>query len=175
MVTSSAAKLIAGFVLLIIGIVLASQVAVIGTEVTGKLGQTNESIAIPTQGYDGEGSINESYVYTVINNPTSWKTEDCPLTGVSLSNSSGSAYTTTTDYVFTASTGTFTLVNTTLTHNAILNDNLTYVGYIYCGDDYMNLGWGRTGINLVPGFFALALLLTSIGLFYSIAKENGII
>ena len=39
----------------------------------------------------------------------------------------------------------------------------------------MNLSWGRTGINLVPGFFAIALLLVSVGLFWSIARDNGII
>ncbi len=175
MVDSSMSKLIAAFVLLIIGIVLVAQVATIGLEVTGKVGKINDSVISPAAGYAGGGEMNTSYVHTVTNNPTSWKVDDCPLTNIILTNSSGYTYAETTDYVFTDSTGTFTLVSTKEVNSSLISDNATYVSYVYCGDDYMNLGWGRTGINLVPGFFALALLLASIGLFYSIAKENGII
>ena len=53
--------------------------------------------------------------------------------------------------------------------------NLTNVGYTYCGDDYMNIAWGRSILNLVAGFFALGILGVGIGLFYSIAKDAGII
>jgi len=175
MTLSSTSKLVLAFVTLIIGVVLAAQVATVGVGVTQKLGQTDDQISSNVAGaWDGT-NINESYVYTVTNNPTSWKVTDCPLTNVVLTNSSGTEYTDTTDYVFTASAGTFTLKNTATVNATLTSDNLTYVDYTYCGDDYMNLTWGRTGINLVPGFFALALLLISVGLFYSVARENGIL
>jgi len=173
MINSSASKLIAAFVLLIIGIVFVGQVAVIGSGVTSKVGVGNEVIDYTTAFQESSDQINETITFTVANNPTGWKVNDCPLTGITLTNSSGSAWTSGTDYTFTASTGTFIIKNTINTN--ITTTNQTYVGYQYCGDDYMNLTWGRTGINLVSGFFALTMLLFSIGLFYSVAKENGII
>ncbi len=173
---SSTSKLIAAFVALIIGIVLVAQVADIGLEVTAKSNKFNDTISSNIAGaWDAGESINESYVYTVTNNPTSWKVEDCPLTNIILNNNSGDTFTETTDYVFTAASGTYTLVNTSTVIAIVNSDNQTQVSYTYCGDDYLNLGWGITVINLVPGFFALALLLVSIALFYDIAKENGII
>lgn len=173
MVNSSVSKLIAAFVLLVIGIVFVSQVAVIGSEITSKTGITDEVIDYTTAFQESSDQINETITFTVANNPTSWKVIDCPLTSIALTNSSGSTWTSGTDYTFTAATGTFTIGNTIDTN--VTADNYTYVDYIYCGDDYMNLTWGRTGINLVPGFFALTMLLISVGLFYSVAKENGII
>jgi len=50
MVNSSASKLIAGFILLIIGIVLISQVAIQGQVVTAKKGSSSESQALSTNG-----------------------------------------------------------------------------------------------------------------------------
>ena len=158
MVTSSAGKLIAAFVLLIIGIVLAAQVASIGQDVTTKDLKQNDSVAIPAAGYDAGGHVDIAYVYTVANAPTSWKIEDCPLTDIILKDSAGQLYDLTTDYIFTASAGTFTLFNTTETYLSRESANTTYATYTYCGDDYINLTWGRTGVNLVPGFFALTLL-----------------
>ena len=173
MVNSSTSKLIAAFVLLILGIVFVSQVASIGSGVTAKTVVNNEVIDYTTAFQESSDQINETITFTVANNPTSWKTTDCPLTGVTLTNSSGTSWTSGTDYTLTASAGTFTLINTIDVN--VTSDNQTYIDYQYCGDDYMNLTWGRTGINIVPGFFAIALLLISVGLFYSVAKENGII
>lgn len=162
--------------MLIIGIVLLAEVAVIGNTVTDKTTQVNETVALASgaEGY-AAGGINTSTTYTIANNPTGWKVDDCPITNFRIGNSSGLIWTDTTDYVLTAAAGTFTLTNTTETYEIVHGDNKTYVSYSYCSDDYMNLSWGRTGINLVPGFFAIALLLMSVGLFYSIARENGII
>jgi len=173
MVNSSTSKLIAAFILLIIGIILAGQVAVIGSGVTSKMGIANEVVDYTTAFQESSDQINETITFTVANNPTSWKVDDCPLTEVVLTNSSGSVWTSGTDYTFTASTGTFIIKNTIDTN--VTDDNYTYIDYTYCDDDYMNLTWGRTGINLVPGFFAITMLLISVGLFYSVAKENRLI
>ena len=170
-------KLIAGFVLLILGIVFVSQIATMGQGITTPTAVTSESHVIGSTIITGRNGtdINATITYTLTNAPTGWKVNDCPITNFVLTNSSGDALTVTTDYVLTASAGTFVFVN-----SAGLNDtidtatNQTLASYSYCGDDYMNLGWGRTGINLVPGFFALALLLIAVGLFYSVAKETGV-
>ena len=174
---SSAQKLILAFVTLILGIVFAAQVASQGVLITDKLGILDEQIDMSVVGVyiAATADINTSHVHSVTNTPSGWKSNDCPLTGVVLTNSSDYAYTVTTDYVFNDNNGTFTLKNTRVVNASHSTDNLTYVDYIYCGDDYMNLTWGRTGIKLIPGFFAIALLIIAVGLFYSIARENGII
>ena len=169
-------KLVLGFVMLLMGAVFVSVIATNGLVVTEKDGIVNEVIT-QTAGapiWDGT-KINASYVYTIAEAPTDWKVDDCPITSFSLSNSSGDLYTETTDYVFTASAGTYTIVDTVTTNQSGQTDNSTLVSYTYCSDDYMNLSWGRTIINLVAGFFAIALLLIAVGIFFSIAKDTGII
>ena len=175
MADSSAGKLIAAFVLLIIGIVLVSQVAVIGNTVTAKSSVTSEAQALNTNQTDLNVSGMDNAIYQIAESPTGWKLEDCPITNFAIANSSGSVLVSGTDFRFTAANGTWVLLKTVLTKQTLDPANVSYQSYSYCGDDYINLGWGRTGVNLVPGFFALALLLISVGLFYSVAKENGII
>ena len=162
-------KLILAFITLIVGLVFISQISILGNSATSKTSVADESHTIVKNVTD----INTTYVYTINNPPTGWKTTDCPITSVTLSNSSGTAFTITTDYIFNAANGTFLLKNSSAV--LLTADNLTYVDYIYCTDDYLNLSWGRTFINLIPGFFALALLLVSIGLFWSVAKDYGIV
>jgi len=177
MTLSSTSKLIAAFVILIIGVVLVVESATIGLTVTAKSSVDDESFDY-TVGMLG-GSVNETDAdsnLTMVNTPTSWKILDCPLTGIVVKNGSGDeTWTLDTDYNVYAASGIVTILNTTLTNTTNNVGNTTLIDYTYCGDDYMNLTWGRTSINLVPGFFAIALLLISVGLFYSVAKEHGII
>lgn len=182
MVNSSTNKLILAFVLLILGIVFISQIASLGQDVTTTKTVTNEVHTIGSTYATGGNTTttNPTTVYTTTKSQTGWRTLDCPLTNFVLTNSSGSvlAEGASNGYVLTESTGTWVLRDTAGTLNWRSNgagDNQTLVSYSYCGDDYINSGWGRTGINLVPGFFALALLLISVGLFYSVAKEEGIV
>jgi len=166
-------KLVAAFVTLLLGAVLITTIASEGLARTDKLVINNEVEAFTPVDV---GNINTTEVHTVTNAPTGWKSDDCPLESVAIKNASGgTALTVTTDYTLTASAGTFLLLNTTATVAMIGADNNTYVDYTYCGDDYMNLTWGRTAINLTAGFFAIAILLISVGLFYSVAKDYGII
>jgi len=175
MENSSASKLIAAFVLLIIGIVLIAQVADLGSDVTTKAGIASESQELITNGTDLNTTGMIASTYQIAQSPDGWKIEDCPITNFVIKNSSGSALTEDTDYAITASNGTWYLLRTVETKATLYPDNTSYATYNYCGDDYMNLSWGRTGIDLVPGFIAIALLLASVALFYNIAKENGII
>jgi len=168
-------KLILAFVTLLLGAVLISSIAAEGLDKTSKDAIVNEAHEFTVVA----GNVSESTVYTVTNAPTSWKTADCPLTSFAIKNASGgTALTITTDYVPSLSAGTFTLVNSTATEAMVVSanpTNLTYVDYTYCPENYMNLTWGRTIINLVPGFFALAILGASLLLFYSVAKDYDII
>jgi len=162
-------KLIFAFVTLILGVALLSQISIITNSATDLSTTSNEAITMIKQGLD----VNNTIAYTLTNAPTGWKASDCPLTSFSLRNASGgTAWTLTTDYTVTLATGIVYLKNTTTTQ--LTATNLTYASYNYCGDDYLNLSWGRTLINLVSGFFAIALLLVSVALFYSVAKESGL-
>ena len=76
------------------------------------------------------------------------------------------------DYTFTESTGVIVFNNTANVN--LSTSNLTTATYQYCESDYLTQGWNRTILNLVPGFFALALLGIGIGLFYAVGKREGI-
>ena len=163
-------KLILAFVTLIIGVVLIGTIATQGNAVTEKTNVAGESTSFTPL---VNTTINETETLSLTNAPTGWKVDDCPITNLVLSNGSD-ALTVTTDYVFTAASGTFTLKDTAAVR-ALNDTNATISSYTYCADDYLNLSWGRTMIDLVGGFFAIGLLLVSVGLFYSVAKEQGII
>lgn len=165
-------KLIFAFVTLILGIALLGQVAVITNDATGKNKVVDEQITIVKNISD----VVASTAYQLADSPTGWKLEDddpCPLTDLVMRNSSGTDFTITTDYTVTLANGTVLITNASAPR--LTSDNITLVSYSYCSDDYLNIGWGRTLINLVGGFFSIALLLVSIALFYSVAKETGLI
>jgi len=171
-------KLILAFVTLILGVVLIGVIATNALVVTAKTNVANETLDISSGRLaDAILSINATYPFRITNYPTGWKTADCPITNFVFRNQTQATTTVATDYAFFPANGTLMLVNSSIYHDdgAIQPLNVTTMSYTYCGDDYMNLGWGRTVTNLVGGFFAIALLLTAVGLFYSIARDNGII
>ena len=172
---SSAQKLILAFVTLIIGVLLITQISTSVNDKTATVdvvGETHKTTMVAN-------NVSDVVAYTVTNAPTGWKVNDCPLTNFAIKNASGTTLTVTTDYTVTASTGVYYVKNTTATNKAsgFFNpaNNYTYVDYTYCGDEYMNVGWGRTVMNIVPGFFAIALLLVAVALFYSVARESGLL
>lgn len=170
--------LIAAFVLIIVG---ASLIGVIATEeqiVTTKTIVSNETHnVLPTIATGRNATeINETITYTLTNAPTGWKLYDCPITTFTLTNSSGTEFTDTTDYIVNLTAGTLTLVDsaTALVTLTVTNNN-TYATYGYCADGYMNAGWGRSVLDLVPGFFALAVMGIGIALFYGVMKNEGLL
>ena len=180
-------KLILAFVTLLIGIVLVGQVASEGQNVTRQTQITSESEDISsarlTTGINNSLSlINTSKSFSVTNNPTSWKTEDsaCNINSFVMRNSSGSVISSG-NYSLNAQYGNFTLTNTSLwvfgTGGQGTNTtfNNTLLAYLYCDDDFLNISWGRNILNLIGGFFAIALLIISVGLFYDVAKDAGIL
>jgi len=166
-------KLVLAFVLLLLGVVFVGVIATQGLAVTAKTGVVDESFDY-TAKLSGVSTVNVSEANaTVTYAPTGWKSNDCPLTSVVVTNGSGTVFTLNTDYKIVASTGTIEILNTSATNAANNVGNTSLIDYTYCADGYMNLSWGRTGINLVAGFFAIALLMIALGLFYSVAKDTG--
>ena len=175
-------KLLLAFVTLILGAVLVGVLATNALAVTEKTKVYDESSNLATSCMvyvDTIWQINETDSdcnISVTNAPSGWKAIDCPLTSVIVENTSAGTWTALaagTDYNLFASTGIVQMLNTSDTWNGIFNT--TYVNYVYCQDNYLNLGWGRTATNLVAGFFAIALLLISVGLFFEVAKDTGLI
>lgn len=68
-------------------------------------------------------------------------------------------------------------VNFTYTYKNVYNNyynatNTTYIDYAYTK---IEQGWARTGLNLVAGFFALAIFVLAAGFAISAMKDYGII
>jgi hypothetical protein len=166
----TASKLILAFVTIIVGLMLLGQIATSTNGITSESQAALESHAL-TVAADSV-SINTTAVNTVTYPPTGWETTDCPLTSFSITNASGTALTLTTDYTVTLSQGTYILKNTTNTVKLLSSPgNNSYANYKYCGDNYMNSQWGRGVLTLVPGFFAIALMIVGVALFYSVYQD----
>ena len=124
--------------------------------------------------------VNTTYqiVPTVVADAASgWRSDisecaDGTIISGTYTNSSGDAYTASTDYTVSTD-GYITLLNTDAINRT---DNTAMIANnANCPDDYLTQGWQRNIINLVPGFFALALLGVGLWLFYSIAKDTGVL
>lgn len=175
-------KLVLAFVTLIIGLVLVGVVAGETQNRTTTLRDNNQEWAASGTTEPSGAFPNESLAFVVNNPPSTWKEVDsgqnCWITSFLLKNITGAAvlnFTEDTDYNLDANNGTWYWLNTSTVRNHINSTNSTFADYSYCGDDYLNQSWGRTVLNLTPGFFAIALLLVSVGLFYSVAKDYQII
>lgn len=172
-------KLIMAFVTLVIGIAL---IGVITTETGGVTSQDatlNETIDLTDykSGMINVSGINTTLVLDLDNAYTTsnWQYDDgqCTVAVTSYAMDNATEATAGTDYNITANGG-LALFDSGFWHTESAS-NTTYITYTACQDDYMTLGWGRSILNIVPGFFAIALLMVSLGLFYSIAKDTGII
>ena len=169
---NSTEKLITAFVLLIVGVALIGVVAQqirIGTETSDI---SNESFSLATFRADFSDNINTSAIVNLTNayGDDDWQWNECSISVTSMAFANGTALATTTDYNATAN-GAIALYNSSSFYDSA---NTTNVIYSYCADDYMNLGWGRSVMQIVPGFFAIAMLLIALAMFYGIAKESGL-
>jgi len=118
---------------------------------TDKLTVTNETLDISTASVDGE--TNTTKVFYITNNPTGWKISSCPITSLTITNSSGSSFTKATDYAVTEAYGNITFKNTVTVNQTFASDNLTYLGYAFCRDGY-NKDSSSRGIARIIGLFA---------------------
>jgi archaellum component FlaG (FlaF/FlaG flagellin family) len=166
----SSQKLLYAFVTLIVGALLVGVVASSAIDVTDKAYATETiNLASARQNDYNIADNSSASNFTVTNVPTTWKIADCPITNFVYNNGT-TAFVLDTDYTFSTTTGRLHVINTTRTSRNNVNATTAY--YNYCSDDYMNSTWSRSALNLVGGFFALALLMVSVGLFFSVYKEQ---
>lgn len=156
------------FITVLLAVILIGVIADTTNTTTTKSNVADESFNLLTLGCYSGGQVNESKTacaVTVANAPTSWKSEDCPLTSVVVTNNTGTALELDTDYTLSDSTGVITFKNTTATVNTSLG-NVAKVDYTYCGDTYVNSSWGRTILGTNVGLYAIAILVAAVALVY---------
>jgi len=173
--------IIAAFAALLIGVSLIGVIATEEQKVTDLTKILNERIDI-SGAWTNTTHVNITYPFYASQrydvSLDRWKIDnsECNMVAKSFGNSSHE-FTVTTDYSLTT-TGTLTLGASTEASLALRNvraaNNLTYLDYSYCADDYLNAGWNRTVLDLVLGFFAIGLMLVSVGLFYQVLKNEGL-
>lgn len=172
MTLSATQKIILAFATLLIGIVLISSVAINTQLVTTPTQVTSESLNIASLRIVAN-NINASKNVTLANagllDAGGWVDNS-----VTIKNASGTTISTgnfTVDYT----NDRITFLNTTFMVQLGGAGNTTLATYQYYASDYLNATWQRTVLNMIGGFFAIALMLISVGLFYSVGKDIGII
>ena len=171
-------KLMMAFVTLIIGIVLLGVVSIESADVTSKDIAQNETVDLVNyKNLANVSQINTTYVIPLDNAyaTTDWQSDDggCDFVVNLFALANATPVVDGTDYNIT-SDGGLSLFDSAMWHTETMS-NSTYITYTYCEDEYMTLSWGRSVMVLIPGFFAIALLMVSLALFYSIARETGVI
>jgi hypothetical protein len=171
-------KLLYAFLTLIVGVVLLGTISTSVLNVNSGTQVINETQAIDAALAGGALSI--TYPFNVTHAPAlgTWQrdtADGCPLTGIAIKNATNVALTRDTHYTFWPINGSWTLKGTTVNSTHFWANNNSYVSYTYCGDDYMNLTWGRSVLSVAVGMFALGLLAVSVGLFYAVARDYGLI
>ena len=163
--------LLAAFITIILGVVLLSVYS------DTNYSKTTQSAATETFNIASArlalGEINESKVFTVANPRTGWKAQssDCGESILSMTN--GTATASATNYTFNAD-GTFTLKNGTFWVTRTAGGNTSVVTYKYCGNEYLDVGWGRSIANISVGLFAVLCLAAAVAFLYMAFKEMGI-
>ena len=178
---SNSQKIILAFITVIIGLVFISQVVTIDDTVTTK-GVDTISLDLVTIGVkNATGIINTSVKYYPTNYlaaTSGWRSYDsgCQPAGLAFTavNGTGVALTNTADWTKNTAGGYITF-NNSYKINGTLGSNTTTLTLEYCRDGYIVESWQRSMLNMLPGFFALAILFVGVGFFYSIAKDIGII
>jgi len=172
--------LMLGFVFLILGTALIPTIATGTNDKTTKKLVFGENHNVTNAFNLTLPQINESDPdsnFTITNYPTGWKTTGCPITSFSLQNDT-TTYASGVDYDFYPASGLVHMKNTTTTDGDLgtmaPNGDL-FLRYNYCGEGYVDSGWGRTILSLVSGFFALALLGGSLYMFYRVFDEANIL
>ena len=170
--------LIAAFITLLVGVSLLTVIAGEGNAVREKINIGNESLNITSFRNESESDCNITMIPVPISNaPSGWQTESsygCWITDFTMDFSNGTDLTNGTDFVFYANNGTWKcLLSSGI--NWTTTTNMTAMNYTYCPDTYLTQSWARTMVGTVPGFFSLALIAVSIGLFYTILRREGLI
>ena len=129
------------------------------------------------------GVINQTYYFVpkYMKNSAGFRTDnsECSVSSIQLKNSSGfvldnNGCALAGDYTFVADIR-YNLCNVeSLNGTTGGSPNTTTITYRYCAEDYVATGWARSLLDLVPGFFAIALLIIAAFSIMYILKENGV-
>ena len=175
---NTTSKLISAFVLLILGAALIGTLATSTQDVT-TIKTATDSFTLVKVG----AAVNNTYPY-YLSGFGGWKEDvsECSAGTLIVSgskvvakNSTGATLTMNGcdagDYYFIEGINEINFCN-----NANINKtSAVTVTHKYCPNEYQTNGWGRTGLNVTIGLFAIAILLSAIGFFYSVAKDTGIL
>lgn len=176
MENKSIAILISAFVLIIIGVSIIVPLAEQEQIVTA-LSRSNEANNLSSLYCYADNEVmenNSACNITVTYAPSGWEVDDCPITEVAVKNGS-TDLTEDTDYVVYDSSGVIQMLNTSETNlSGTGSGGELTIDYSYCGDNYMNSSWGRSVLDFVPGFFALAILGIGVGLVLLVLKREGL-
>ena len=109
-----------------------------------------------------------------------WKsaTSECTISTIVMKNASGSVASNANDYIWVADgngvVGWLRVKNsTTGTVLGASSSNTSTITYTTCPQEYIASSWGRTIMNLIPGFFALAILIGAAFVIFKIMKSEG--
>jgi len=155
------------FLGVIVALVLLPAIASNIQDLSEKRNIVNESVDISVARLAG-GTINETYPFTVEEEPTGWRINSCPLTAFLYGNST-TDWTLDADYRVNLSSGIFYLNNTVNVNGTDgSSPNETYVDYDYCTTGYITSSGGRGVAKLILIAAALGLLAYAV---YLGAKE----
>jgi len=165
-------KLIAAFVTLILGVSLIGTIAAQTLTDTTTTNVVDETVSLATIRAGVGNGVNDSLTVTTanlgLNDAGGW------LAGsVNVSNSSGA--TLAGNFTVNYNTQKINFTNGTYFINSFKLDNSSKVDYQYYPNSYVQQAFGRTVLLLIGGFFALILMGVSVGLFYLIAKDTGML
>ena len=175
--SSAMGKMVAAFVSIIIAIVLIGQVVTVGNGVTEL---QNSQITMNFNAAKlASGSTDpaiEFYPQIINDSKTGWRQGigacglSATVASMTVGNASGTW--TTGNYSISATNGSIRFLDTVVVNGTYSNNSV--ISYTQCPDGYV-YGWAATMLKLTYGFFALAAMGVAIALFYSIAKDYGII
>ena len=184
----SSVGIIIAFALAILVGVIFIQIIASETALKSQLYMVTDSfrlVRIPPGGlYNTSNGINTTYTYTLSTVNDAWRQDitECakkaivdpsgsPATGnLWIYNSSGNILANGADYVVVSGVNSITFKNV---ENVNGTANTATAVYKTCPTEYVN-GWGKTVFQLVPGFFALAILIGGAFIIFYVLKNEGI-
>lgn len=179
--------IIFGFVAILLGCILVNIIAE-QTQKSTTLTTATETINIAgARAYPSiNDDINSSFKFHLAygcQESTSWKhdvTGTCQNIAL-ITNATGAALTESTDFLDNdtnsvctgQSAGDLTFINSSTMITSLSSGlNTTQVTYGYCDSGFVNVGWGRTILNLVPGFYVLGILGVAIVIVYVLMNQG---
>ena len=173
--------LVAAFIAIIVGLMLLGTVASSTYNVTGRgTAIVDERLNLSSSYNSNSGFMNATITRTLAQNGVQCSSGDGKWVNGQfvITNSSGTVLTSG-NYTVDYSGQTVAFKNTSTTDpvsygSSFFGGNITLIDYQYYPGDYICSGWQRTVLNMTPGFFGLAIFAVGLGLFYLVAKQEGI-